>query len=81
MPPENSSMPTRFRMQTRIASAFGALMELKFGLIFKPLLCVGRKAKWLLGEDYDRLLAEPLDRARARLGIGTPTAYLAMKKG
>ena len=28
----------------------------------------GRKAKWISGEDYEALLAEPLDAARARLG-------------
>jgi hypothetical protein len=33
-----------FRMQARFASACGALMELRFGLIFKPLLCKPRTA-------------------------------------
>lgn len=37
---------------------------------------LGRKAKWLLGEDYLQLLHEPIDEARRRLGIRTPTAYL-----
>jgi ubiquinone biosynthesis protein COQ4 len=36
----------------------------------------GRKAKWISGEDYLTLMHEPLDAARARLGIATPTAYL-----
>jgi ubiquinone biosynthesis protein COQ4 len=36
----------------------------------------GRKAKWISGEDYLTLMHEPLDAARARLGIPTPTAYL-----
>ncbi|MGO4808659.1 Coq4 family protein [Cupriavidus sp. 2MCAB6] len=36
----------------------------------------GRKATWLLGEDYEALLHEPLDAARARLGIAEPIAYL-----
>jgi ubiquinone biosynthesis protein COQ4 len=35
----------------------------------------GRRAAWLLGEDYERLLAEPLDKARTRLNIGEATAY------
>ena len=35
----------------------------------------GRAAKWLLGEDYERLMAEPLDAARKRLGITPPTLY------
>jgi ubiquinone biosynthesis protein COQ4 len=35
----------------------------------------GKAAAWLLGEDYDRLMAEPLDAARRRLGITPPTVY------
>jgi ubiquinone biosynthesis protein COQ4 len=35
----------------------------------------GRAAKWLLGEDYERLMAEPLEAARRRLGITPPTIY------
>jgi ubiquinone biosynthesis protein COQ4 len=35
----------------------------------------GKAAKWLLGEDYERLMAEPLDAARRRLGITPPTIY------
>lgn len=39
----------------------------------------GRKAAWLPGEDYEKLLAEPLDAARARLGIKAPTRYKAFR--
>lgn len=35
----------------------------------------GKAAKWLLGEDYERLMAEPLEAARLRLGITPPTIY------
>jgi ubiquinone biosynthesis protein COQ4 len=35
----------------------------------------GRRASWLLGEDYERLLREPLESARARLGIAPARAY------
>jgi len=35
----------------------------------------GRKAAWLPGEDYVRLLAEPLTAARARLNIAHPATY------
>lgn len=35
----------------------------------------GKAAKWLPGEDYAALLAEPLETARARLGIGAAIAY------
>jgi ubiquinone biosynthesis protein COQ4 len=35
----------------------------------------GKAADWLLGEDYERLLAEPLDTARRRLNITPATIY------
>lgn len=35
----------------------------------------GKAASWLLGEDYDRLLNEPLDVARRRLNITPATIY------
>jgi ubiquinone biosynthesis protein COQ4 len=38
----------------------------------------GRAAKWLLGQDYERLMAEPLDAARRRLNITPPTIYDAI---
>jgi ubiquinone biosynthesis protein COQ4 len=40
----------------------------------------GREAKWLPGEDYLKLLAEPLEAARARLNIQRPTFYEAIPK-
>ena len=40
----------------------------------------GRKAKWLIGEDYEALMAEPIDAARRRLGIVTPVAYLTAQR-
>jgi len=40
----------------------------------------GRKARWISGEDYLPLLNEPLDTARARLGIVTPVAYLRAQR-
>jgi ubiquinone biosynthesis protein COQ4 len=40
----------------------------------------GRKAKWIAGEDYEQLLHEPIDAARTRLGIPTPTAYLRAQR-
>jgi ubiquinone biosynthesis protein COQ4 len=36
---------------------------------------LGRKSKWLLIEDYEALLHEPLSAARERLRIGEPAAY------
>lgn len=35
----------------------------------------GRAAAWLLGEDYERLMAEPLESARRRLGLTPPVTY------
>jgi ubiquinone biosynthesis protein COQ4 len=38
----------------------------------------GRAARWLPGLDYEALFAEPLETARARLGIKPPTVYAAI---
>ncbi len=38
----------------------------------------GKAAKWLAGEDYERLMAEPLEAARRRLNITPPTIYDAI---
>jgi len=35
----------------------------------------GKAATWLLGEDYERLMAEPLEAARRRLNITPATIY------
>lgn len=35
----------------------------------------GKRARWLHGEDYEKLLEEPLEAARARLGIVEPKLY------
>ena len=35
----------------------------------------GRRAAWLPGQDYEALLAEPLDQARRRLRIPRPEIY------
>ncbi|MFS8975837.1 Coq4 family protein [Cupriavidus necator] len=37
----------------------------------------GRRAAWLLGEDYEKLLHEPIEAARLRLGIAQAVRYLA----
>lgn len=38
----------------------------------------GKNAAWLPGENYEKLLAEPLEAARARLNIAPPTTYRAI---
>ncbi|HEX8388211.1 MAG TPA: Coq4 family protein [Sphingomonas sp.] len=35
----------------------------------------GKRAAWLLGEDYEALMHEPIDEARQRLRIVEPAAY------
>lgn len=40
----------------------------------------GRKAKWISGEDYEKLLHEPIAAARARLGIAVPHAYIEAQR-
>lgn len=41
----------------------------------------GKAAKWLLAEDYEALMAEPLEAARRRLGITPATIYNAIPHG
>lgn len=40
----------------------------------------GRKAEWMIGEDYEKLMREPIDAARARLGLSEPVAYLKAQR-
>ncbi|MCW3835206.1 Coq4 family protein [Sphingomonas canadensis] len=35
----------------------------------------GKRAQWLHGEDYEALMAEPIEAARRRLGIADPVKY------
>jgi ubiquinone biosynthesis protein COQ4 len=35
----------------------------------------GKAARWLLGEDYERLMAEPLESVRRRLNLPAPAVY------
>jgi ubiquinone biosynthesis protein COQ4 len=39
----------------------------------------GRRAAWLPGEDWEALLARPLDEVRSRLRLGTPPRYTAVR--
>jgi ubiquinone biosynthesis protein COQ4 len=41
---------------------------------------LGQKAVWLPGEDYEKLLAEPLDAARERLRLNRPERYFAVDR-
>jgi ubiquinone biosynthesis protein COQ4 len=45
--------------------------------ILEGYLC-GRRAGWLLGEDYEQLLREPLEAARQRLRLTPPAVYDAI---
>lgn len=40
----------------------------------------GKAARWLPAEDYQRLLHEPLEAARERLGLVSPVAYLKAQR-
>lgn len=64
--------------------AFGALTRAK-GRAGKPYRAAiregfrrGKACAWLPGEDYERLLAEPLEAARQRLGLAPAAAYQAV---
>ncbi len=35
----------------------------------------GRNAKWLLDQDWEALLEQPIDRVREQLGVGEPPVY------
>lgn len=41
---------------------------------------LGRRAAWLPGEDYEALLAQPLEAARGRLGLVRPARYLEAER-
>ncbi len=62
----------------------GAFESLRRGEGLRPLTTIveawraGGRAKWLLAEDYDRLLEEDLDAARARLRIDAAGRYMAL---
>lgn len=61
-----------------IASALKGLKEMHSLVVARAILegyRRGRAASWLLGEDYEVLLHEPLDAARARLRIDPAPAY------
>lgn len=38
----------------------------------------GRKARWLPAEDYARLFSEPMDSARKRLNLKSPSIYIGV---
>ena len=62
-------------------AAMGALKSLRMTggtMVLKAVLegyRHGKKAKWLAAQDYEALLAEPLDAARKRLNIAEPVLY------
>jgi ubiquinone biosynthesis protein COQ4 len=49
--------------------------ELAFVRAVREGYRAGKRAAWLHGEDYEALLAEPIDAARKRLGIEPPVKY------
>ena len=62
------------------AGALKSLRQTRGTAVFKAVIegyRHGKAAKWLHNEDYEALLAEPLDAARKRLGIKEPVLYRA----
>jgi ubiquinone biosynthesis protein COQ4 len=49
--------------------------ELAFVRAVREGYRAGKRAAWLHGEDYEKLLAEPIDAARKRLRIEPPAKY------
>lgn len=39
----------------------------------------GRRAAWLPGQDWEALLAQPLDQVREQLGLGAPPRYTQLR--
>jgi ubiquinone biosynthesis protein COQ4 len=65
--------------------AFAGAREIKRALPDQPILKTvweayqhGKRAAWLPGQDYEALLAEPLESARRRLNIEPPATYRAI---
>lgn len=64
--------------------AFGAASRARKGRDYPYVKAIwqgyqrGKAAAWLLGEDYERLMAEPLEAARQRLGLTPPSIYDAI---
>ena len=56
-------------------SAFLPLALWLMRSVYQSLPISLEEAAWLLGEDYEALMDEPLDAARARLRIADPVAY------
>jgi ubiquinone biosynthesis protein COQ4 len=68
----------------RAIMAFGGVMEAHGPLGGQARAAIrearvrGAKASWLPAEDYEALMFEPLEAARARLGLAPPLAYQAV---
>src|SRR3546814_15761737 len=78
-PPRSTRTDTLFPYTTLFRSSLKGLKVTGNRLFSKAVwegYRNGRKAKWLIGEDYEALMAEPIEAARRRLGIATPHAYL-----
>jgi ubiquinone biosynthesis protein COQ4 len=66
-----------------LGSAVKALRQPKGGLAVRAIwegYRLGRRAVWLPGENYEMLLAQPLDAARRRLRLERPSRYYAAEE-
>ena len=39
----------------------------------------GRRAEWLLDQDWEALLEQPIDQVRQKLGLGEPPVYQQLR--
>jgi ubiquinone biosynthesis protein COQ4 len=47
----------------------------EMGQLVRQAFWRGRRAKWLVAQDWESLLAQPLDQLRDELGVGAPPVY------
>lgn len=53
----------------------GAGWSSEMGQLIRQAFWRGRRAAWLIDQDWESLLPVPLDRLRRDLGVGPPPAY------
>jgi ubiquinone biosynthesis protein COQ4 len=51
----------------------------EMGQLVRQAFWRGRRAKWLIAQDWEALLSQPLDQLRDELGVGPPPQYEQMR--
>ncbi len=49
------------------------------GRLIRQGLRRGLRAKWLIDQDWESILEQPIDEVRERLGVGAPPVYVQMR--